>query len=72
MAAQYHAIGTKKFPYCPVFVLALCLVVNAYTLVNLFPYVGMMVKDILGLSTTNESGEKKGRQGLGNTATFRR
>ena len=58
MVAQYHAIE-KAFPYGPVLILALCLTVNAYTLVNLFPYVGLMVKDLLGLSTINESGEQK-------------
>ena len=58
MVAQYHAIE-KAFPYGPVLILALCLTVNAYTMVNLFPYVGLMVKDLLGLSTINESGEQK-------------
>lgn len=28
----------------------------AYALCNLFPYVGMMVKDLLDLETTNEAG----------------
>lgn len=53
----------NKFPLRCVIILALALLVNAYTLANLFPYVGMMVKHLMGLSTTNESGEHK-RTGL--------
>lgn len=63
MAAPAHyADGKKPFPIGPVFILALCLTVNSYTLVNLFPYVGMMVKHLLGLATTNEAGEKSERR----------
>lgn len=47
------------FPYRAVFILAMCLTVNGYTLMNLFPYVGMMVQHLMGLPTTNESGEYK-------------
>lgn len=50
------ATGTA-FPYRSVVVLALVLTTNGYTLSNLFPYVGTMTKHLLGLSTTNESGE---------------
>ncbi|CAM9388119.1 unnamed protein product [Ectocarpus sp. 12 AP-2014] len=45
------------FPYRSVVILALVLTTNGYTLTNLFPYVGTMTKHLLGLSTTNESGE---------------
>ncbi|CAM9676943.1 unnamed protein product [Ectocarpus sp. 6 AP-2014] len=50
------ATGTA-FPYRPVVILALVLTTNGYTLSNLFPYVGTMTMHLLGLSTTNESGE---------------
>eukprot|EP00903_Cladosiphon_okamuranus_P022385 g20588.t2 len=39
-----------------VIVLALANTVNAYAMVSLFPYVGMMVKELLGLQSTNEVG----------------
>lgn len=48
----------RPFPYGAVIILALTLTINAYTLTNLFPYVGVMVKHLLGLTTTNESGER--------------
>lgn len=48
----------QAFPWRPVIIAALCMTVNAYTLANLFPYVGAMVKHLMGLSSTNESGEK--------------
>lgn len=46
-----------NFPTAPVVVLTFCLVTNAYTLVNLFPYIGVMVQHLMGLPTTNEVGE---------------
>lgn len=46
----------RAFPHGPVIILALALTTNAYTLVNLFPYVGMMVKRLMELPTTNEAG----------------
>lgn len=45
------------FPLGPVAILAICMSLNGYALSNLFPYVGMMVKGLLGLETTNEVGE---------------
>ncbi len=45
------------FPTLSVVILSLCMGMQAYTYVNLFPYAGMMVKELLGLGTTNESGE---------------
>lgn len=49
--------GKCLFPTQTVVILGLCNVLNGYTLTNLFPYVGMMVKGLLGLDTTNELGE---------------
>lgn len=51
------AEGDRPFPRRSVIILASILTINSYTLANLFPYVGMMVKYIMGLSTINESGE---------------
>lgn len=48
----------RKFPTLTVAILSLCMTLNIYTLVNLFPYVGLMVKQLLALETTNEVGEK--------------
>ena len=45
------------FPFRSVLILAFCMTVNTYTLVSLFPYVGIMVKGLLGLDTENEVGE---------------
>eukprot|EP00752_Nemacystus_decipiens_P005353 g4854.t1 len=50
------ASAGRPFPRRSVIILALALTTNAYTLVNLFPYVGMMVKHLMNLPTTNESG----------------
>ena len=47
----------SKFPARIVIILTLCMTLNIYTLVNLFPYVGVMIKDLLELETTNELGE---------------
>ena len=46
-----------KFPALNVSILSLGMALNVYTLVSLFPYVGLMVKELLGLKTSNESGE---------------
>ena len=51
--------GVGDFPARTVTILSLCMTLNIYTLVSLFPYVGLMVQDILGLETTNESGERR-------------
>lgn len=48
--------GHGDFPARAVVILTMCLTINAYALCNLFPYVGIMVKDLLGLQTTNEAG----------------
>lgn len=49
--------GGQKMPRFLVGVLAAALVVNAYTLSNLFPYVGLMVRDLMDLQTMDESGK---------------
>ena len=46
-----------KFPVRAVIILSLCMTLNSYTMVSLFPYVGIMVKGLLRLETTNELGE---------------
>lgn len=46
-----------KFPSGAVVILALCTTLQCYTLVSLFPYVGLMVEQLLRLETTNEAGE---------------
>ena len=50
-------LDVRKFPTLTVVILSLCMTLNIYTLVNLFPYVGVMVKKLLALETTNELGE---------------
>lgn len=52
---QHRPAG--KLPAGALVVLALCMTLHSYTLVNLFPYVGLMVKHLLTLETTNEAGE---------------
>ena len=47
----------EKFPARAVLILSMCITLNSYTLVSLFPYVGVMVKQLLELETTNELGE---------------
>lgn len=47
-----------NFPKRIVLVLALAMTMNQITQASLFPYVGMMVKDLLGLETTNEAGAR--------------
>ena len=49
--------GVGEFPVLSVTILSLCMTLNGYVVVSLFPYVGLMVKELLGLETTNESGE---------------
>eukprot|EP00903_Cladosiphon_okamuranus_P017340 g15976.t1 len=39
-----------------VVILALAMTINSCTMVSLFPYVGMMVKELLSLQSTNEIG----------------
>ena len=50
-------LDVRKFPTLTVVILSLCMTLNVYTLVNPFPYVGVMVKKLLALETTNELGE---------------
>ncbi len=54
----------RIFPLRSVIILAMVLTTQGYTLTNLFPYVGMMAKLLLGLPTTNESGMLKRGGGL--------
>lgn len=44
------------FPKRGVLILCLGMLANSYTLSSLFPYVGVMVKDLLNLETINEAG----------------
>ena len=46
-----------KFPVREVITLTICVTTTYYTLVNLFPYVGVMVKDIMELDSINEAGK---------------
>lgn len=57
LPTPFRVAETGPFPFGAVLILAICMTLNAYTLVNLFPYVGLMVKGLLRLSTTNEIGE---------------
>ena len=57
MAGHVDDEPAKKFPTLAVAILCLGMTVTSYTLVSLFPYVGMMVKELLSLETTNEAGE---------------
>lgn len=52
-----YAGGRKKMPLIQIGVLAAALAVNAYTIANLFPYLGIMIQLLLGLGSTNSSGE---------------
>lgn len=53
-----HADGeAASFPTRAVVILSLAMTVNYYAMVSLFPYVGMMVKGLLSLPSTNEEGE---------------
>lgn len=54
--AREADLGTD-FPTRTVWILSLCMTLNLYSLVSLFPYVGVMVEDLLELETTNEIGE---------------
>lgn len=53
-----------KFPVLEVAILVICVSVNAYTLVNLFPYVGVMVMQLMELKSINEAGEAPGPYGV--------
>lgn len=59
MAIPSSSSSKQEFPTREVIILALCVTVNSYTLVNLFPYVGIMVKELMGLESTNEAGKVK-------------
>ena len=52
-------VDESKFPWRPVIILEMCMTVNSYTLANLYPYVGVMAKHLLGLPTMNDAGELK-------------
>lgn len=54
--ALHSEPGPRDFPALAVAILVICMTINTYGLCNLFPYVGMMVKGLLGLETTNEAG----------------
>jgi len=45
------------FPRLEVIILVLCVIVNTYAVDNLFPYVGIMVKQLMELESIDESGE---------------
>jgi len=51
-------VDAGKFPTGIVIVLSLCMTLNTYSVGSLFSYVGVMVKHLLELRSTNESGEK--------------
>ena len=60
MSKQDRTIGYDHhdgFPRLVVVILVLCVSVNSYTLANLFPYVGIMVRQLMGLESINDSGE---------------
>lgn len=58
-ASLLHADGVLvSFPTRAVVILSMANTINSYTMVSLFPYVGMMVKDLLDLQSINEVGEK--------------
>lgn len=50
------------FPFLEVMILVLCATVYVYTVVNLIPYVGIMVMQLLGLASINEAGETRARE----------
>ncbi|CAM9990827.1 unnamed protein product, partial [Ectocarpus fasciculatus] len=58
-AAALDRPDNDTFPTRLVVILALAMTVHSYTLVSLFPYVGMMVSDLLSLGTLNEAGEDR-------------
>ncbi len=47
----------RVFPTSAITILALCMAVHSFTFVSLFPYVGIMTCQLLGLDSTNEAGE---------------
>lgn len=49
--------GAAAFPWLRVIILALCMTVHSYTLASVYPYVGVMTKNLLGLPSMNEAGE---------------
>lgn len=57
LPAPFRESEPGPFPFGSVLILAICMTLNMYVFVNLFPYAGMMVKGLLGLHTTNEVGE---------------
>lgn len=55
-ASGERCTGDPAFPSLSVTILATCMGVQAYTVVSLFPYLGVMVELIRGLESVNESG----------------
>ncbi|CAN0415628.1 unnamed protein product, partial [Ascophyllum nodosum] len=56
MSCAKRYVPKLEFPRREVITLALCSTTLNYTLVNLFPYVGIMVKDMMALDSINEAG----------------
>lgn len=59
----YNGPHHHGFPYREVIILVLCVSVHAYTLVNVFPYVGVMVMQLMDLKSINDAGETRTREG---------
>ena len=53
----HFELNPRGFPYREVTILVLCVSVSSYTRVNLFPYVGIMVMQLMRLDSINDSGE---------------
>lgn len=56
-SAAVGPVGGSPFPLGVVLLLALCMTLTMYSMVSLFPYVGMMVKELLRMEPTNGVGE---------------
>ena len=61
MSCANRFIPKLGFPRREIITLALCVVTHLYTLVSLFPYVGIMAKDMLALDSINEAGDGPSR-----------
>lgn len=64
MSKQNGSIGHDHdgFPCLEVMILVLCVTVYMYTVVNLIPYVGIMVMQLMGLESINEAGETQAQE----------
>lgn len=60
--SRYNGPLHHGFPYREVIILVLCVSVHAYTLVNVFPYVGVMVMQLMELKSINDAGEEQARE----------